>query len=123
VLLLLLLLCYYSRTLFAFGVVTQSVAIRARYVAGKGIPAWRVIVPTILVVIGSCLVAFPYFYQAHRGYILVGGLVWLAGALSFYMLPRVHRPEGFAVPLNPLLPCLGTFANIFLIGEAAIERL
>jgi hypothetical protein len=77
----------------------------------------------VLVVIGSCLVGFPYYYQMHWGYMLAGGLVWLAGTLSFYTLPRVHRPEGFAVPLNPFLPCLGTLANIFLIGEPPNERL
>jgi hypothetical protein len=67
------------------------------------------------------LIGFPYYYRAHWGYMLAGGLVWLVGTLSFYTVPRVHRPEGFAVPLNPILPCLGTLANIFLIGESAVE--
>ncbi|WIA40660.1 hypothetical protein OEZ86_004366 [Tetradesmus obliquus] len=104
-------------TLFAFGVVTISVAVRARYVTGNGTPKWRLIVPCALVVIGSCLVGFPYFYQAHWGIILAGGMLWIIGTLLLYTLPRVYRPEGFAVPLNPFLPCLGTLANIFLIGS------
>jgi drug/metabolite transporter (DMT)-like permease len=106
------------RTLFAFGIVTLSVAVRARYVSGNGTRKWRLIVPSALVVIGSCLIGLPYFYQAHWGYILTGGLLWVIGTLSFYTLPRVYHPEGFAVPLNPILPCLGTLANIFLIGES-----
>lgn len=105
------------RTLIAFGVVTLSVAVRARYVSGKGIAKWRVMLPCALVVIGSCMIGFPYYYQAHWAIILAGGVAWAAGTAGFYMLPRVHRPEGFAVPLNPILPCLGTLANIFLIGE------
>lgn len=104
-------------TLFAFTIVTQSVAIRARYVTDTGIPKWRLIVPTILVVAGSCLIAFPFYYQAHFGIIVAGAAVFIIGTLSFYNLPRVYKPEGFTVPLNPILPCLGTLANIFLIGE------
>jgi drug/metabolite transporter (DMT)-like permease len=91
--------------------------VRARYISGNGTRKWRLIVPSALVVIGSCLIGFPYFYQAHWGFILAGGLLWIIGTLLFYTLPRVYRPEGFAVPLNPFLPCLGTLANIFLIGE------
>lgn len=90
---------------------------RARYTTGKGIPKWRVMAPSALVVIGSCLVGFPFFYQVHWGVILAGGVLFFAGTAGFYTLPVVYRPEGFAVPLNPFLPCLGTLANIFLIGE------
>jgi hypothetical protein len=78
-----------------------------------------VLVPSALVVIGSCLIGFPFFYQAHWGIILAGGILFIAGTAAFYTLPVVYRPEGFAVPLNPFLPCLGALANIFLIGEAA----
>ncbi|KAF6257134.1 amino acid permease-domain-containing protein [Scenedesmus sp. NREL 46B-D3] len=104
-------------TLFAFGIVTLSVAVRARYVTGAGIPKWRLVVPCALVVIGSCMIGFSYYYQAHWGIILAGGLLWIAGTLMFCTLPRVYHPEGFKVPLNPFLPCLGTLANIFLIGS------
>ncbi|WIA30684.1 hypothetical protein OEZ86_000756 [Tetradesmus obliquus] len=104
-------------TLFAFAIVDLSVAVRARYATGKGIPKWRVMAPSALVVIGSCLVGFPFFYQVHWGVILAGGVLFFAGTAAFYTLPVVYRPEGFAVPLNPFLPCLGTLANIFLIGS------
>jgi hypothetical protein len=98
--------------------VTLSVAVRARYESGSSTPKWRVLLPCALVVIGSCMVGFPYYYQAHWAIILAGGLIWVAGTAGFYMLPRVYRPEGFTVPLNPILPCLGTLANIFLIGRS-----
>jgi len=104
-------------TLFAFTIVTISVAVRGRYVTGKGIAKWRVMVPCALVVIGSCLIGFPYYLRGHWGIIVAGAGVFLAGVVMFYTLPVVYRPEGFAVPLNPFLPCLGTLANIFLIGE------
>lgn len=97
----------------------MSVAVRARYVTGKNIPKWRVALPTLIVVAGSCLVAFPFYYHTHWGVIVAGAGVWLVGTLLFYTLPVVYRAEGFRVPLNPFLPCLGTLANIFLIGEAA----
>jgi hypothetical protein len=106
-----------NRTLFAFAIVDLSVAVRARYASGRGTPKWRVMAPSALVVIGSCLVGFPFFYQLHWGIILAGGVIFIAGTAGFYTLPVVYRPEGFAVPLNPFLPCLGTLANIFLIGE------
>jgi hypothetical protein len=49
---------------------------------------------------------------------VAGAGVFIIGTLLFYTLPVVYRPEGFRVPLNPILPCLGTLANIFLIGES-----
>lgn len=104
-------------TLFAFAIVDLSVAVRARYQSGKGIPKWRLIVPCGLVVIGSCMIGFSYSYKAHWAIIVAGAGVFIVGTLLFYTLPVVYRPEGFAVPLNPILPCLGTLANIFLIGE------
>lgn len=180
-------------TLFAFTIVTLSVAIRARYVTGQGIPKWRLIVPSALVVIGSLLIAVPFYYKAHWGIILAGAAVFVAGTGAFYTLPRcvwlpvarllglpferrlravlqfsdsdqgdpywsvlkerlslqtnvetwwnglvelseqlvkhslepalncahhrVFTPKTFMVPLNPVLPCLGVLANIFLIGE------
>jgi hypothetical protein len=114
---LLLLLLLSLSTLFAFAIVDLSVAVRARYATGRGTPKWRVLAPSALVVAGSCLVAFPFFYQIHWGVILAGGVLFVAGTAGFYTLPVVYRPEGFAVPLNPFLPCLGTLANIFLIGK------
>jgi hypothetical protein len=104
-------------TLFAFTTVTLSVAVRARYATDKGIAKWRVAAPCALVVAGSCLIAFPYYYRAHYGIIVAGAAVFVIGTLAFYTLPVVYRPEGFTVPLNPILPCLGTLANIFLIGS------
>lgn len=104
-------------TLFAFSVVTMSVAVRARYVTDRDIPKWRLLVPAGVVVAGSCLIAFPFYYRAHWGIIVAGACVIIIGTLAFYTLPVVYRPEGFKVPLNPILPCLGTLANIFLIGE------
>lgn len=103
-------------TLFAFTIVTMSVAVRARYVTDRGIPKWRVLVPSLIVVAGSCMIAFTFYYQAHWGIIVAGAGVFIIGTLLFYTLPVVYRPEGFRVPLNPILPCLGTLANIFLIG-------
>lgn len=104
-------------TLVAFSVVTMSVAVRARYIPGKGIPKWRLLVPCALVVAGSILIAFPFYYKAHYGIIIAGAAVFLIGTLSFYTLPRIFKPEGFTVPLNPIVPCLGVLANIFLIGK------
>lgn len=104
-------------TLVAFTVVTLSVAVRGRYVTDKGIPKWRLLVPSFLVVAGSCLIGFPFYYRVHWGIYVAGGALFIAGTIIFYTLPVVYRPEGFAVPLNPLLPCLGTLANIFLIGS------
>lgn len=104
-------------TLFAFSVVTMSVAVRARYVTDRGIPKWRLLAPAAVVVAGSCMIAFTFYYQAHYGIIIAGACVFILGTLAFYTLPVVYRPEGFRVPLNPILPCLGTLANIFLIGE------
>lgn len=106
-------------TLFAFSVVTMSVAVRARYVTDRNIPKWRLLVPAGVVVAGSCMIAFTFYYQAHWGIIVAGACVFVIGTLAFYTLPVVYRPEGFKVPLNPILPCLGTLANIFLIGEGA----
>lgn len=97
---------------------TQSVAVRARYVTDKGIPKWRLILPTFLVVAGAMLISWPFYYQAHYGIIIAGACVFIIGTLSFYTMPVVYRPEGFRVPLNPILPCLGTLANIFLIGKS-----
>lgn len=104
-------------TLVAFTVVDLSVAVRMRYAPGSGTNKLRVIVPSALVIVGSCLVAFPYYYKAHWGIMVAGGGVFIIGTLLFYTLPVVFRPEGFAVPLNPILPCLGALASIFLIGS------
>jgi hypothetical protein len=71
----------------------------------------------MLVVGGSLMIAITYYYQAHWGIIVAGAGVFVVGTLMFYTLPAVFKPEGFAVPLNPILPCLGTLANLFLLGE------
>jgi len=104
-------------TLFAFTIVTISVAVRKRYMSGKGTPKWRLIVPSLIVVAGSIIIAVPFYYRAHWGFYVGGAAVWVAGTGMFYTLPAVFQPEGFAVPLNPILPCLGTLANIFLMGS------
>lgn len=104
-------------TLFAFTIVTLSVAVRARYMTGQGIPKWKVALPSFLTIAGSCLISFPFFFKAHYGIIIAGGVVFIAGTLLFYITPVVYRSEGFRVPLNPILPCLGCLVNIFLIGE------
>jgi hypothetical protein len=110
-------------TLFAFTIVTQSVAVRGRYSTEKGTAKWRVILPTFLVVAGSVLIAWPFYYRAHYGIIIAGACVFILGTLSFYNTPRVYKPEGFTVPLNPIVPCLGTLANIFLIGALTLQLL
>ncbi|KAI8467780.1 MAG: amino acid permease-domain-containing protein [Monoraphidium minutum] len=104
-------------TLFAFTVVDLSVAVRARYRPGSGLHKGRIIAPCALVIAGACVVAFTYNYRVHWGAQVAGAGVFLAGVGLFYTLPVVFRPEGFAVPLNPLLPCLGAAASIFLIGS------
>jgi APA family basic amino acid/polyamine antiporter len=104
-------------TLVAFTSVTISVAVRARYSTEAQTPKYRVALPCFLVIAGSCLIAFPYYYKLHYGILIAGAAVFTVGTLLFYTVPKVYTPEGFAVPLNPILPCLGTLANIFLIGE------
>eukprot|EP00775_Hariotina_reticulata_P009041 gene9041-9212_t len=104
-------------TLVAFTSVTLSVAVRARYSTEEKTPKYRVALPCFLVIAGSCLIGFGYYYQVHYGVIIAGGALFVIGTLLFYTLPKVYTPEGFAVPLNPILPCLGTLANIFLIGS------
>lgn len=76
--------------------------------------------PTVLVVAGAVLISWPFFYKAHWGIIVAGAGVFIIGTLSFYNTPRVYKPEGFTVPLNPIVPCLGTLANIFLIGALRV---
>lgn len=75
--------------------------------------------PTVLVVSGAILISWPFYYQAHWGIIVAGAAVFIVGTLSFYNTPRVYKPEGFTVPLNPIVPCLGTLANVFLLGALA----
>lgn len=104
-------------TLFAFTIVDLSVAVRARYAPDRNINKLRLIVPSALVVAGSCILGFGYYYKVHYAAYIVGAVTFCVGTGLFYTLPVVYRPEGFAVPLNPILPCLGACASIFLIGS------
>lgn len=49
-------------------------------------------------------------------YVVFVGL-WVVAAVTLCMLPVVWRPDGFAVPLSPLTPALGTFVTLHLIGS------
>lgn len=108
-------------TLVAFSVVDISVAVRARWVAGDGRgKGLYLVIYTAMVAIGSLGAAFFYYYSSDsQPFIIpmsVFGGVWALGTLGFYFVPSIYTPKGYICPLNPLLPCLGCGACLFLVG-------
>lgn len=122
-------------TLFAFSVVCVGVAWRARCpppALGPGSSAeapaarppslLRLAAPAALALAAALAAGVVYGHAGPERLpqlwpALAGlGAAWALATALLHASPVSRRPAGFAVPLNPWLPCFGAGCSVFLCG-------
>ncbi|KAK1572034.1 hypothetical protein Q3G72_026566 [Acer saccharum] len=108
-------------TLFVFYMVANAVIYR-RYVNVGTTNPWPTLSFLFLFSITSIIFTLNWKFAPpckSKAFILVAcSVVAIAVLLVFRcVVPQVHKPEFWGVPLMPWIPCVSIFLNIFLLGS------